>query len=33
MAQEIRDLVLLLLWLRLLLWHGSNPWPGNFHIP
>ena len=31
-AQQVEDLVLLLLWLRSLLWHGFNPWPGNFHM-
>ena len=28
----VRDLVLSLLWLRLLLWLGLDPWPGNFHM-
>ena len=27
MAQGIKDLALLLLW------HGFNLWPGNFHMP
>ena len=27
------DLVLLLQWLRLLLWCGFNPWPRNFPTP
>ena len=26
-----RDLVLSLQWARSLLWHGFDPWPGNFH--
>lgn len=30
MAQWIKDLSFLLLWLWLLLWCGFNPWPGNF---
>ena len=29
-AQWIMDLTLSLLWLWVLLWHGSDPWPGNF---
>ena len=32
MAQHVKDLVLLLLWLRLLLWRGFDPWPENFHM-
>ena len=32
-VQWIKDLVLSLLWLRLLLWHRFNPWPRNFHMP
>ena len=32
MAQWVRDLVLSLLWLRLLLWCEFDPWPGNFHM-
>ena len=32
MAQWVRDLALSLLWLGLLLWHGFDPWPGNFHM-
>lgn len=28
----LRILVLSLLWLGLLLWHGVNPWPGNTYI-
>ena len=31
-AQQVKDLVLSLQWLRSLLWHGFNPWPGNFHM-
>ena len=27
MAQRVKDLALLLLWLGLLLWHGYDPWP------
>ena len=31
-VQQVKDLVLSsLLWLWLLLWHGFDPWPGNFH--
>ena len=26
----VRDLALLLLWVRSLLWHRFDPWPGNF---
>ena len=33
MAQWVKDLVLSLLWLGSLLWHGFNPWPGNFRMP
>ena len=33
MVQQVKDLVLSLPWLRLLLWHGFDPWPGNFHMP
>ena len=29
-AQWAKDPVLSLLWLWLLLWHGFDPWPGNF---
>ena len=29
-AQQVKDLVLCVLWL--LLWHGFVPWPGNFHM-
>ena len=32
MAQQVKDLVLSLQWLRSLLWHGFSPWPGNFHM-
>ena len=28
-AQQVKDPVLSLLWLWLLLWHRSSPWPGN----
>ena len=31
-AQQIKDLVLSLQWLRLLLWRGFDPWPGKFHM-
>ena len=30
-AQEVKDLVLLVLQLRLLLWCRFDPWPRNFH--
>ena len=30
MAQWVKDLVLSLLWCRLLLWHKFHPWPWNF---
>ena len=33
MAQWIKDMVLSLLWLRLLLWCMFNPWPQNFCMP
>ena len=33
MAQRVKDLVLSLLWVRLLLWCRFSPWPGNFHMP
>ena len=34
MVQQIKDAALPLLWLWLLLWYGSNPWPGNLrHMP
>ena len=29
----VKDLVLSLLWLRLMLWFGLDPWPGNFCVP
>ena len=32
MVQWVKDLVLSLWWLQSLLWHGFDPWPGNFHI-
>ena len=32
LMQGVKDLVLLLLWHRLQLWHGFDPWPGNFHV-
>ena len=32
-AQQVKDLMLSLQWLGLLLWHGFDPWPGNFHMP
>ena len=32
LAQKVKDLVLSLLWLRLLLWHGFNPQVWNFHM-
>ena len=31
-AQQVKDLVLSLQQLGLLLWHESDPWPGNFHM-
>ena len=30
--QWVKDQVLLLLWLRSLLWHEFDPWLGNFHM-
>ena len=33
MVQQIKDMVLSLLWLRSLLWHGYNSWPRNFCMP
>ena len=33
MAQQIKDMVLSLLWLWLLLWYGFHPWPRNFCMP
>ena len=32
-AQWFKDLALSLLWLRSLLWHRVDPWPGNFYMP
>ena len=32
-AQQAKDPVLLLQRLGSLLWHSSDPWPGNFHMP
>ena len=32
-AQGVKDLLLSLLWLGLLPWHGSDPWPWNFRMP
>ena len=32
MVQPVKDLALSLQWLRLLLWHRFDPWPGNSHI-
>ena len=32
MAQQVKDLVLSLLWLGLLLRCGFDLWPGNFHV-
>ena len=32
MAQWVKDVVVLLQQLRSLLWHGFNPWPGNYHM-
>ena len=31
--QQVKDLALSLLWLRLLLWYRFSPWPGNFCVP
>ena len=33
MAQQVENLALSLLWLRLLLWRRFNPWPRNFCMP
>ena len=33
MAQWIKDLAVSLQWLGLLLWHGFDPCPRNFHVP
>lgn len=32
MAQQVKDLVLSLLWFRSLLWRGFYPGSGNFHM-
>ena len=32
-AQWVKDPALSLQWLWLLLWHGFDPWPRNFHMP
>ena len=32
-VQWVKGLALSLLWLRSLLWHGFNPWSGNFCMP
>ena len=32
-AQQVKDPALTLLWLGLQLWHGCDPWPGNFCMP
>lgn len=31
-AQQVMEPALSLLWLMSLLWHGFNPWPGNFFM-
>ena len=31
--QWVKDLVISLQHLGLLLWHGFDPWPRNFHMP
>ena len=31
-AQWLKDPALSLQWLGSLLWHGLDPWPGNFHM-
>ena len=33
MAQWVKDPALSLQQLGLLLWHGFDPWPGNFRMP
>lgn len=33
MAQGVKYLALLLLWLWLLHWHRFDPWARNFHVP
>ena len=32
MAQRVKELALSLQQLESLLWHGLNPWPGNFYM-
>ena len=32
MTQQVKDLVLPLLWLKSLLWYEFDPWPRNFHM-
>ena len=32
-VQQVKDLALLLPWLRSLLWSRFSPWPPNFHMP
>ena len=32
-VQQVKDQALPLLQLLLLLWHGFDPWPENFHMP
>ena len=32
MAQQVKDLVVSLLWLWLLLWYGFNLWPKSLHM-
>ena len=32
-VQQVKDPALSLKWLGLLLWHGFDPWSGNFHMP
>ena len=31
--QQVKDPAVSLQQLRLLLWRGFHPWPGNFHMP
>ena len=31
-VQQVKHLVMSLLWLRLLLWYGFDPWPRDFHM-
>ena len=33
MAQGVKDLALSLQQFGSLLWHGFDPWPGNFRMP